>query len=159
MLQNFWPEEKVTAWQAEVFPYGLDEGIETATNMITLAPTVHDLWNRGAFALKPISMSDDKTTLTIQFFWQAQYEQNKSPVDLLNIPPSTRDLEYSTPSHDHLTYIETFSHPLGIHLIKSSDQFVMTTDDVEARPLPSFALLQLQWFLQRVMGMAGAADL
>jgi hypothetical protein len=35
----------------------------------------------------------------------------------------------------------------------------MKTDDVEARPLPSVALLELQWFLQRVMGMAGAADL
>jgi hypothetical protein len=157
MLQNFWPEEKVAIWQAEVFPNGLDEGIETAANMITLSSTAHALWNKGAFAIKPISLSDDQTTLTIQFFWQAQYKQNKLPVDLLTTPPSTRDLNYSTPSQDHLTYLEA-THPIGVHLIKSGDNFVMKTDDVVARPLPSIALLEMQWFLQRVMGMAGAAD-
>lgn len=34
----------------------------------------------------------------------------------------------------------------------------METDDPEARPLPSFELLRLQWFLQRVTGMADAAE-
>jgi len=31
-------------------------------------------------------------------------------------------------------------------------------DDPIKKPLPSFELLELQWFLQRVQGMAGAAD-
>ena len=41
--------------------------------------------------------------------------------------------------------------------IKSGDFFKLKTDDAEARPLPSFALLEMQWFLTRVVGMAGAA--
>jgi hypothetical protein len=34
----------------------------------------------------------------------------------------------------------------------------METDDADVRPLPSFELLRLQWFLQRVTGMANAAE-
>ncbi|KAK9489245.1 hypothetical protein V1508DRAFT_458612 [Lipomyces doorenjongii] len=33
-----------------------------------------------------------------------------------------------------------------------------TTNDPTTKPLPSFQLLEMQWFLQRVAGMAGAAD-
>jgi hypothetical protein len=36
--------------------------------------------------------------------------------------------------------------------------FEITTDNPEVRPLSSIALLEMQWFLQRVIGMAGAAD-
>jgi hypothetical protein len=42
--------------------------------------------------------------------------------------------------------------------IKSGDLFELKTDDPDARPLPSMKLLEMRWFLQRVMGMAGAAD-
>jgi hypothetical protein len=42
--------------------------------------------------------------------------------------------------------------------LKSREMFVLTTGDPLQRPLPSLALLQMQWFPQRVMGMAGAAD-
>ena len=42
-------------------------------------------------------------------------------------------------------------------LIKSGDIFELKTDDAIARPLPSFQLLEMQWFLTRIVGMAGAA--
>jgi hypothetical protein len=35
--------------------------------------------------------------------------------------------------------------------------FELKTDDAIERTLPSFQLLEMQWFLQRVIGMAGAA--
>jgi hypothetical protein len=155
MLRNFWPEQKIAAWEAEVFPNGSSEmGVETAANMITLCPNAHEYWNKGAFALKPISVSDDNTTLTIQFFWQAKHEQIESTVNLLTMPPCTRDLDSGGKGYSHLADY----HQLGVRTIKSGDMFVIKTDDPEARPLPSIALLEMQWFLQRVMGMAGAAD-
>jgi hypothetical protein len=42
--------------------------------------------------------------------------------------------------------------------IQSGDCFELQTDDPIKNPLPSFELLELQWFLQRIQGMAGAAD-
>jgi HNH endonuclease len=157
MLKNFWPEEKVAAWEAELFPNGTHEnGLETARNLISLSKDAHDYWNKGAFALKPIFLSDDKTTLTIQFFWQAKHQEIQPTMSLLTTPLSTKDLDSNNGArltNYRVKYGDSFK------LIKSGDIFELKTDDAEARPLPSFTLLEMQWFLQRVMGMAGAADI
>lgn len=42
--------------------------------------------------------------------------------------------------------------------ICSGDTIVFQTDDPEQRPLPSVALLEMQWTLHRVLAMSGAAD-
>lgn len=42
--------------------------------------------------------------------------------------------------------------------LRSGYQFTMTTDDRELKPLPDPALLKLQWNLQRIWGMTGAAE-
>lgn len=73
-------------------------------------------------------------------------------ISLTTIPLSTRNLE----SNDETRLIDC--RQSEDRRIKSGDLFELTTDDPEARPLPSMALLEMQWFLQRVMGMAGAAD-
>ena len=154
MLRNFWPEENITVWETELFPNGSDkQGFETPSNMITLSKDVHALWNKEAFALKPISVSDDNTTLTIQFFWQIEHHLVMPTTSLLTTPLSTKGLDNYNRSR-LLDYRQTEY----LSLIKSGDLFKLTTDDPEARPLPSIALLEMQWFLQRVMGMAGAAD-
>jgi hypothetical protein len=151
MLQNFWPEEKTTAWEEMVFPDGPEErGLETTRNLITLEAHVHRLWNKGAFALKPISISEDNTTLTIQFFWQTKQPLVTSTINLTSIPSLTCNLDQSDQG--------TRLHSSDGRRIKSGDLFELKTDDPEARPLPSMELLEMQWFLQRVMGMAGAAD-
>jgi len=55
-LRVFWSEEKVTAWEAKLFPQSIHEkGQEEVYNLISLAPQVHASWQRGLFALKPIS--------------------------------------------------------------------------------------------------------
>jgi hypothetical protein len=154
-LKDFWPEEKVATWVAQLFPRGLcGIGDERVDNRITLSSFAHDLWNGGAFALKPVSMSDDKTALTVQFFWQKRQANTKPAMSLLTTPYSTRGLEHNTATgaginrlHDERRREE----------IKSGDVFELKTDDTAAKPLPSFQLLELQWFLTRVVGMAGAA--
>ncbi len=156
-LKNFWPEEKVATWKAELFPEGIDKiGLERPYNLITLSRTAHDGWGRGAFALKPISMSDDKTTLKIQFFWQKrQNDTQATTMSLSTTPFSTKDLDRNEGAYDHGPSM-LFNYSTR-ELITSGQFFELHTDDAIKRPLPSFQLLEMQWFLQRVLGMAGAA--
>jgi len=44
-------------------------------------------------------------------------------------------------------------------IIQFGDSFKLQTDNPIQKPLPSFELLELQWFLQRIQGMAGAVDI
>ncbi|KAJ9244060.1 hypothetical protein DTO207G8_5093 [Paecilomyces variotii] len=39
----------------------------------------------------------------------------------------------------------------------SGDTFTLTTDDPQSKPLPSIELLQMQWTLQRLIAISGAA--
>jgi len=41
--------------------------------------------------------------------------------------------------------------------LRSEDTFTLTTDDPVNKPLPSFKLLHMQWILQRITAMSGAA--
>jgi hypothetical protein len=154
-LKNFWSKEKVAAWEVELFPAGIcDFGIERVYNLITLSRNAHDMWSRGAFALKPISESDDKMTLEVQFFWQNKQKDTQQTMSLLTTPSSTEGLDENT---------GVFRGAARLYRndkrIQSGDYFKLQTDNPETKPLPSFQLLELQWFLQRIQGMAGAADI
>ncbi|KAH8660821.1 hypothetical protein BGZ60DRAFT_433670 [Tricladium varicosporioides] len=156
LLKLFWPEEKAAAWQMELFPRGINEvGLERISNLITLSRNAHGLWNQGAFALKPISMSHDNTSLKVQFFWQKKQECTEPTMNLLATPSSTKDLDQYERASDHgisiLTAVDTRA------CIKSGELFELKTDNPDRLPLPSFKLLEMQWFMQRVAGMAGAA--
>jgi hypothetical protein len=150
MLGAFWPVEKVATWEAKLFPQGIGEkGQEEVYNLISLAPTVHAIWGKGLFALKPISESNDKKTLIVQFLWQEKQIGHFPKISPTTPPTSTEGLEQTA----------------GIWLfdkngkkIRSGDYFELCTDDPIRKPLPSFELLELQWFLQRLQGMAGAVD-
>lgn len=54
-------------------------------------------------------------------------------------------------------YGQTYLNNKERQPIKSGDIFDLITDDPIKKPLPSFTLLELQWALTRVVGMAGAA--
>ena len=150
MLRNFWTLEKIAVWQGLIFPHGPEQdGMESAISLVCLAPHVHAYWNQGQFALKPISVSLDKKTLTVQFFWQVRQSLSLQKMNLTTIPLSTRDLD----GYQNNCLIDSRAN-----VIVSGRIFEITTDDPEERPLPSIELLEMQWFLQRVMGMAGAGQ-
>jgi hypothetical protein len=154
-LELFWSEEKVATWKAKVFPDGISEkGQEEVYNLILLAPHTHAMWERGLFALKPISESDDKKTLIVQFFWQTKQKDAFPKISPTTQPHSTKGLEQSTGAHGGFIWL----HDKHGKKIQSGDCFELQTDDPIKKPLPSFELLELQWFLQRVQRMAGAAD-
>ena len=130
MLRNFWPEEKINTWEAAVFlDDSAEHGLETARNMITLSVEAHGLWNSGAFALKPISVSEDNTTLIIQLFGQARYSPIMPTINLTTIPLSTRDLDHGNRERP-IDFRQS-----EVRMIKSGDLFELTTDDPEARLL------------------------
>jgi hypothetical protein len=72
LLSFFFEPDRFQQWRREIFPDPTDpeKGADGPQNMIYLSKSAHDLWARGAFALRPISQSDDLKELTIQFYWQ-----------------------------------------------------------------------------------------
>lgn len=154
-LRLFWPKEKVATWEAKLFPRGIHEqGQEEVYNLISLSPTIHTIWGRGLFALKAISESDDKKTLIVQFFWQEKQKGLLSRINPITIPTSTQGLKQTTGAHGgHIWLFDKNEKK-----IQSGDCFELQTNDPVQNPLPSFELLELQWFLHRIQGMAGAVD-
>jgi HNH endonuclease len=149
-LRLFWSEEKVTAWEAKLFPQGIGEkGHEEVYNLISLAPTVHAIWGQGLFALKPISESEDKKTLILQFFWQENQKAPLPKMSLTTTPISTQGLQQTA---------GVWLFDKNGNKIQTGDYFKLHTDDPVQKPLPNFEILELQWFLHRIQGMAGAVD-
>ncbi|KAG9232479.1 hypothetical protein BJ875DRAFT_77387 [Amylocarpus encephaloides] len=75
-------------------------------------------------------------------------------MSLLTTPSSTQGLDQN--SGAFRGPVELFKNRQNI---RSGDYFKLQTDDPATKPLPSFQLLELQWFLQRIQGMVGAADI
>jgi hypothetical protein len=158
-LRLFWDRDRINKWQKTIFPdsQNPDIGVERCFNLISFSPDAHDTWNKGLFALKPLKLSDDQKTLTVQFFWQVpgNYEMD-SKIDLLTETPSSKDL--NTVSKESKRYWLTRDENDSAPRIRSGDTFTFTTEDPENLPLPSPELLEMQWVLQRLVGMCGAAE-
>lgn len=156
-LSLFWPESTITRWKQEVFPRGVGHaGVETVLNLLTLSYDTHAKWKRGAFAIKPISMSDDEMRMQVKFFWQRK-QDDATTMSLLNAPFSTKDLDGNEGAYEHGP-VQEFNYKTR-SLIKSGDIFELQTDYPDQRPLPSFALLEIQFFLMRIVGITGAGQL
>jgi hypothetical protein len=119
-----------------------------------LSPDAHTAWNKGLFALKPLKLSRDQKTLTVQFFWQVPGDYKLgSEVDLLTETSSSKNLDLA--GGHFLNRLENDGTTSRIH---SGETFTFTTKDPENLPLPSLELLEMQWVLQRLVGMCGAAE-
>lgn len=117
--------------------------------MIWLSRNAHESWNCGKIALWPVSLSDDRRKLTLQFFAQPEDSVTTTQMSVATLPSSTR----------HIT-ARSINYDVGddIYRLKSGQLIEMTTNDVYERPLPSFGLLEMRWFLQRIAGMAGVIE-
>ncbi|KAF2178179.1 hypothetical protein K469DRAFT_731840 [Zopfia rhizophila CBS 207.26] len=142
ILRMFWSEDKVDNWYAKLFRDDREEEPrepETVENMLTFTSTLHRFHSEGAFALRPVRMSDDKTQLELEFHWLARQERDSSVMDSGNGYQFCR-FDNAKPT-----------------LLVSGTRFTMTTDDATNKPLPDPGLLELQWHLQRILAMSGAA--
>jgi len=105
------------------------------------------------FALKPLQLSSDRKTLTVQLFWQVstKYEID-SRIDLLTEPVSSKDLDFVDGY-----FLPRIDDGPTRHDILSGEVFTFTTEDPENLPLPSVELLEMKWILQRLVGMSDGA--
>ena len=157
ILYMFWNEDRIMRWRNKIFPDPSNPafGGEACFNLICLTPDAHAKWNKGIFALKPLKLSGDKKELTVRFFWQPQYDYKPGDrIDLLTKPTSSKGLKGIGTDY-FLDYRGDDGQPRGI---ESGQIFELTTENPETHPLPSWELLEMQWFLQRVVAMSGAAS-
>jgi hypothetical protein len=156
-LYIFWDEGKVNKWKNTIFPDGV--GVESCFNLISLSSIAHEMWNKGLFALKPLELSHNRKRLTVQFFWQvpSNYEID-GKIDLLTETPSSEGLDaVGEDAVGHGYYLTRPENDRSTPRIRSGDTFTFTTKDPKNLPLPSMELLEMQWVLQRLVGMSGAA--
>jgi hypothetical protein len=156
LLYLFWDRDQVDKWRYKIFSNSENPntGVDEAFNLICLTPDAHDMWNNGQFALKPLELLNDNTELTVKFFWQVlnKYEP-ESRIDLLTEPASSKGL--SEGAGRWLTYLDSDG---SVHPIQSGQVFTFKTTDTKTLPLPSMELLEMQWYLQRLVAMSGAAE-
>jgi hypothetical protein len=159
-MNVFWEKSRVQRWKAEIFgnEQYLQNPRDGCFNMLSLDKCAHALWGAGQFALRPMETSDSRT-LKVQFHWQKRSSDGVAELGLLTEPESSRglygDKDYSLPVLTG-TYRDN-GEPL-YRAIASGDVFTITTHDPEHLPLPSWSLLEMQWYLQRIAGMSGAAE-
>ena len=159
LLKVFWDDDHVDKWRNKIFPdpQHPDTGVESCFNLICLTATAHTYWGNGNFALKPLKLSEDEKELTIQFFWQPQYNHKlHDHVDLLKEPLSSKGLNLVEKDKGKC-FLDRLLEDESSRRIRSGDIFTLTTDDPGSRPLPSWELLEMQWILQRITAMSGAA--
>jgi len=158
LLYIFWGEDRVNKWKKAIFPDSRNPrtGVDRCFNLISLDPSAHSKWSRGLFALKPLKLSSDRKQLTVQFFWQVPSKYDiASRIDLLTEPISSKGLDRLGNASGCLPRcVEDLTLT---PYISSGDVFTLTTKDPEKLPLPSMDLLEMQWVLQRLVGMSGAA--
>lgn len=156
LLEFFFETERLDTWRRALFtdpadPTRLSDGCH---NNICMSSSVHALWTRGIFALRPVEVSNDGTAMTVEFYWQPRPTHGRSDsIDLLEQPGSSKGLNHV----DGATLSRLDSNGIPT-IIQSGDVFTLKTDDPTTRPLPSFELLDMQWHLNRIVSMTGAAD-
>jgi len=153
LLYNFWSTDQVNKWRRKIFPNAENPntGVDEPFNLICLASEAHLMWTKGQFALKPLELSSDHTELTVKFFWQVpNHYELESCIDLLTEPASSKGLCECGSAGRWLF------HPDG-KKICTGDVFKFKTTDTKRLPLPSMELLEMRWYLQRLVAMSGAA--
>jgi hypothetical protein len=151
-LQMFWGQDRTRNWHDAVF--STPSRTEVVENLIVLRRDLHAVWGSGWMAIKPIDWSP--TVLKLEVHWirnrrpASKTSSRPPPVDLLQVP----SLVIPSNEEDGFDYRDVTTKKQTV----SGDVVTMTTDDPVTRPLPSWDLLQMQWVLQRLSAISGAAD-
>ncbi|EFQ96759.1 hypothetical protein MGYG_08683 [Nannizzia gypsea CBS 118893] len=147
LLKLFWTERRISDWMAAAFLRGTTEVVE---NLLCFAPTIHRWHLKGLFGLQPIRRSEDGKEFTVKFYW-LPLRKPAAKVHLLTDPTIPEDLVGI--NKDYRAW-----NVLTGEEIASGREIVLTTSDPDNLPLPSWDLLELQWTLQRLAALSGAAD-
>ncbi|KAI5306873.1 hypothetical protein KEM56_006655 [Ascosphaera pollenicola] len=124
-------------------------------SVYSIVKNAHDFHARGFFGLRPVSRSEDGTSLQVEFFWLHQdltYALNKdyAAEPSLSHPDQTRSRNPIGPKDSLLVDRRDFRH------LASGDIITMQTSDPVRLPLPDLDLLDMQWRLQRIVAASCA---
>lgn len=160
LLSMFWPAEKLRRWKELIFcePENPTKVTDACFNSICISPDIYRMWRMGVFALQPLEYNAMMTELEVEWHWQPKQEHSiYDSVPLNKYPLSSSGVD-STRSklNSPIQLLVEFS-PEDIRRVKTGDRFVLKTGDPEHLPLPSRDLLELQFHLQKIASMAGAA--
>ena len=157
LLNLFWDSDRIQRWKIKIFP-NLEHpntGVQACFNLICLSPNAHTMWSRGIFAPKPLAISNDQTSLAVQFFWQPRRNHSyEERIDLMEVPLRSENLRRV----DNDYWLCCLESDRSYRGIQSGQKFSFITNDPVYQPLPSWDLLEMQWILQRLVRMSGAAD-
>ncbi|PWY96243.1 hypothetical protein BO94DRAFT_570588 [Aspergillus sclerotioniger CBS 115572] len=142
-LRMFWSSERVDSWQRATIG-----GTKRCSNLISLALHIHDLWDKAVFGLRPLELSSNRETLTVQLHW-LQSSSYARQISMTSRPSFPANLQGVSNSGAGIYNLKT-KMP-----VSSGDKMIFETDDPDGRPLPSLELLDMQWVLHRVLALSG----
>ncbi|CAI7593380.1 unnamed protein product [Penicillium manginii] len=157
-LEYFWGKTKVAEWRSAILGKGESLDTEKVENLFCLAESIHRYWDYSICAFRPISINNEKTSMHIAFHWLPLREKLTSqrndflPIDKHPYPDNPTGFT-ETPGENIFVF-----HMITKQVVPSGYIFQIKTDDPKKRPLPSFALLEMQWHLSRIVAMQGAGE-
>jgi hypothetical protein len=134
ILEAFWGPEKAAVWRRKAGDAG-------CSNLICLSSSLYTAWSSAKFVLQPISV--EGTTLKFRLFWLRSLNAKYPGVESLLIKPDD-------------VLVDASRDTQCARLPPNGSLFAVTAK--EPCLLPSFELLELQWHLQRLAALSGAAE-
>ncbi|PYH67557.1 HNH endonuclease signature motif containing protein [Aspergillus vadensis CBS 113365] len=148
-LHRFWSKERVMAWMKQAAG---QEATEACSNFLCMTDMAHKLWKKARFALKPLSLSEDRRSLQVQFYWLPVYNY-RSRIPATEVPRRmSRKLSGTTVDGKETMLFNIATNKK----LCSGDILTFKTNDPNSHPLPSMELLDMQWVLNRVLALSGA---
>lgn len=109
------------------------------------------------FALKPIPGSAADFTdagpksMQVEFYWLKFRPRGSGRVSLMEVPDLPSD-------HPSCRGNMKFGDCITEQVVRSGDIITLTTHDPEEFPLPNQELLDLQWYMNRVVALSGGVE-
>lgn len=162
----FWPSERIRLWKELIFGEQPEHNMlhtkvtDACFNSICISPQIYRMWRMGAFALKPLEYNAEMTELEVEWYWLPLQEHSiYDSVPLNKFPLSSSGLDSTRSKLNNTINLVIVLSPHEIQIVKTGDRFIFKTKDPENLPLPSKDLLELQFNMQRIVSMAGAAGI
>lgn len=158
VLPAFWSPEQIRAWEAKIFrdPQHPLKPFDHCFNLICLNKDIHSMWNDGFLAFRPLGYHDEMRKLDIQVFWQPnQGHRLNDRIPITKKAISSGGLARTSRFDGVLT--RRIAVGDEAEYVRSGHIFTLSTHDPIDHPLPSKELLEMQWHINRVVSLSGAA--
>lgn len=145
LLQTFWGAHQSMAWRRQYEDAAITESTK---NGISMNHQIHFWFNNARFALKPLRQTQDG--IVVQWHWLKRAIL-KPRAGIM----ATQDILLQAGLTDQ-SWGEFLAHRRSGVPIQTGQTFVLRAEKPE--DLPSWELLEMQWNLQRIAAICGAAD-